>query len=224
LQELLQADMLDSALADIHHGFPNVGKVLVDERDQYLAYHIKNAPGPKVVAVLGAAHVAGVTKEIYLEQDIGSIADVPPPGKAGKVMGWAIPALIIGLLIYAFTLNLQTGVTQLTSWVLWNSGLAALFTLLALGHPLSILTSFVLAPFTSVNPLLACGWFAGLAEAALRKPTVDDVERVPEDIFSLRGFFRNRFLRILLVVIMANLGSSIGTIVAGLDIVTNLFA
>jgi pheromone shutdown protein TraB len=46
---------------------------------------------------------------------------------------------------------------------------------------------------------------------------------VPDDILSFKGFFRNRFLRILLVVIMANIGSSIGTFVAGLDIIRNLF-
>ena len=112
---------------------------------------------------------------------------------------------------------------HLSAWLLWNSVLAALFTALARGHPLSILTALVAAPFTSLNPLLACGWLAGLVEATIRKPTVQDVNNIPKDILSLKGFFKNRFLRALLVVVMANIGSSIGAAIAGIGIVRNLF-
>jgi pheromone shutdown-related protein TraB len=224
LENLLQTDMLEGALSEVREQFPKIGEILVDERDSYLAYHIKTAPGPKVLAVLGGAHVPGILRELDKdEQDIAALDVVPPPGKLTKILGWVIPAIIVALIVYGFAQGFQTGMRQIGTWVIWNSSLAALFTAFALAHPLSILTSLVLAPFTSINPLLACGWFAGLAEATLRKPTVADVEQVPEDIFSLRGFFRNRFLRILLVVIMANIGSSIGTFVAGADIVSNLF-
>jgi pheromone shutdown protein TraB len=90
-------------------------------------------------------------------------------------------------------------------------------------HPLSIITSLIAAPFTTINPVLACGWFTGLVEATIKKPTVQDIQRIPEDIFSFKGFFKNRFLRIILVVCMANIGASIGTFVAGVDIIKNLF-
>ena len=91
------------------------------------------------------------------------------------------------------------------------------------GHPLSILTALVAAPFTSMNPFLACGWLAGLVEASIRKPTVQDINNISQDIFSFKRFFRNRFLKALAVVIMANIGSSIGTFIAGTYIVKNLF-
>ncbi|MDR1320819.1 MAG: TraB/GumN family protein [Gracilibacteraceae bacterium] len=223
VEEMLQEDMLDAALSDIRANLPKAGHILVDERDQYLAHQIKNAPGPKVVAILGAAHVAGIKNEIPLEQDIEAITALPPPHPLTKAIGWIIPILICGLIVFAFAQNMEHGLRQLTAWVLWNSALAGVFTAASLAHPLSVLTAFVLAPFTSINPFLACGWFAGLTEAALKKPTVEDVERVPEDIFTFKGFFRNRFLHILTVVVMANLGSSIGTFAAGFDILTNLF-
>jgi pheromone shutdown-related protein TraB len=223
VEKMLEADMLEAALSDIRASLPKIGGVLVDERDQYLAYRIKNAPGPKIAAVLGAAHVAGVKNEIFREQDIESLSALPPRSRLAEVIGWIIPLLICGLIVLAFAQNVSHGLRQLTAWLLWNSVLAGAFTAAALAHPLSILTAFALAPFTSLNPFLACGWFAGLTEAALKKPTVDDVERVPEDIFTFRGYFRNRFLHILIVVVMANLGSSLGTVAAGLDIVTNLF-
>jgi pheromone shutdown protein TraB len=120
-------------------------------------------------------------------------------------------------------MNISTGMHQLSAWVLWTGVLAALFTALSFGHPLSILTSLVAAPFTTLNPLIACGWVTGLVEATIRKPVVQDINNISKDICSLKGIFKNRFLRILLIVIMANIGSSIGSFVAGLDIVKTLF-
>lgn len=224
VKDLLQQDMLESVMASMKQEYPKIGQILISERDQYLANHIKSAPGQKVVAVLGGAHVPGVKEEIFREQNMEEISQVPPSGKAGKIVGWAIPVAIVALLVYGFVQNTQIGLHQLSLWVLWNGSLAALFTLLCLGHPLSILTAFVVAPISSLNPFLACGWFAGLVEAAIRKPTVKDVQNIPNDIFSLKGFFKNRFLKILMVVIMANIGSTIGTLVAGTDMIRNLLA
>jgi pheromone shutdown-related protein TraB len=223
LQELLKADTLEALLTDMRKEFPKIGDILVSERDQYLAAKIKKAPGKKIVAILGAAHVPGVKNEIFCIQDIDSISTIPPKSPFGKIVGWLIPAAMIALLLYAFFVNLQTGLEQLSAWVLWTGVLAALFTALSLAHPLSILTSFVVAPFTTINPVLACGWFTGLVEASLKKPTVQDIQRIPDDIFSFKGFFKNRFLRIILVVFMANIGASIGTFVAGAGIIRNLF-
>lgn len=223
LQKLLKADMLESVLADIRKQFPKIGDILISERDQFLAAKIKEAPGNKIIAVLGGAHVPGVMKEIYRSQDLDSISTVPPKNPVTGIVGWIIPLAIIALLAYAFFINLQTGLQQLSAWVLWTGVLAAIFTALSLAHPLSILTSLVAAPFTTINPVLACGWFTGLVEATKRKPTVHDIQKIPEDIFTVKGFFKNRFLRIILVVFMANMGASIGTIVAGADIIRNLF-
>jgi len=223
VNDLLKQDTLESLLSDMRKKFPKIGEILISERDQYLAYKIKGAPGKKVVAVLGGAHVPGVKEEIFKKQDIEKISQVPPGSPVFKIIGWAIPVIIVGLFIYGFAINIQTGLEQISSWVLWNSVLAALFTALALGHPLSILTALVVAPFTSLNPFLACGWLAGLVEAAMRKPTVQDINNISNDVLSFKGFFKNRFLKVLFIVIMANIGSSIGTVVAGTDIVRNLF-
>ncbi|MFC1956470.1 TraB/GumN family protein [Chloroflexota bacterium] len=223
VNDLLKDETLESVISEMRKKFPVISEILISERDQYLAHKIKKAPGKKVVAILGGAHVPGVKKEIYKEQDIGRIIEVPRGSPVFKIIGWAIPAIIIGLFIYGFSINIQTGLQQLSVWVMWNSALAALFTALVLGHPLSILTALVAAPFTSMNPFLACGWLAGLVEASIRKPTVQDINNISQDIFSFKRFFRNRFLKALAVVIMANIGSSIGTFIAGTNIVKNLF-
>ncbi|HRX21234.1 MAG TPA: TraB/GumN family protein [Syntrophomonadaceae bacterium] len=223
LQEMLQQDMLESVIADVRKQFPQIGEILIGERDQYLAAKIKNAPGPKVVAVLGGAHVPGIKEEIFKTQDIERISEIPPVSQFSKLAGWIIPAAILLLLGYAFLGDIQTGLKQLSTWVLWTGVLAAVFTALSLGHPLSILTSFVAAPFTTLNPVLACGWITGLVEATVKKPTVEDLQNVSEDIYSVKGFYKNRLLRTLLVIIMTNIGASIGTFVAGADIIKQLF-
>lgn len=222
LQKLLEEDMIEAAMAGLKEEFPKIGEILINERDQYLAAKIKEAPGKKVVAVLGGGHVPGIKQEIFKEQDLEAISVVPPSSPASKIVGWIIPLLITGILVYSFVINFQTGLQQLSAWVLWTGVLAAAFTALSFAHPLSILTSFLAAPLTTLHPLLACGWFTGLAEAALKKPTVKDVQNVQTDIFTFKGFYRNRLLKTVLVMFMANLGASIGTFIAGTSLIRNL--
>ncbi len=222
IQDLLQEDMLESAIAGLKEQFPQIGEILIHERDQYLASKIKEAPGGKIVAVLGGAHVPGVKKEIYQEQNIEEISVVPPTGRFSKVAGWIVPIFITGLFVYSFAINMHTGLQHLSLWILWTGALAALFAALSLAHPLSILTAFVAAPITTLHPLLACGWFAGLVEATIKKPTVKDVQNMQTDIFSLKGIFTNRFIKTILIIAMTNIGASIGAFVAGMDIIKNL--
>jgi len=223
LQEMLEGDILESMLGEIRESFPKIGDILISERDQFLSHKIKNAPGDKVVAVLGGAHVPGVKLAIHQTIDVEAINTVPPKKNTGKILGWIIPAVIVGLLLYSFTAGVQAGLEQILVWILWNGTLAALCTLLVLGHPLSILTSFVVAPISSLNPFLAVGWFSGLVQATVQKPTVQDLHQIHDDITSVKGFFRNKMLKTLLVVVFANIGSSIGTFIAGADIIQNLF-
>ncbi len=209
IENLKQSDMLEASLQEIGKQFPIVAKVLIHERDQTLAYYIKNAPGPSVVAVLGAAHIPGVSQEIYREQDIKELESIPPKKKTSKLIGWIIPAILIVMILSLFTLDSSIGFQQLMRWIMLNGTLSAFGTLLAGGHILSILTAFIAAPITSLNPLLAAGWFAGLSEALLRKPRVKDFESISDDLSSFSGFYKNRVTHILIVVILANLFSSI---------------
>ncbi|MCL2368098.1 MAG: TraB/GumN family protein [Oscillospiraceae bacterium] len=220
---LLQQDMLESVLGEVKGEFPVIGEVLIDERDQYLANKIKEAPGPKVLAVLGAAHVPGVTEEIFKEQDMEAISTIPAKKSRAKYIFWLIPIIVVGLIVYGFvTRGVETGLQNLLAWVLWNGGLSALGALLVLAHPLSILTAFLAAPFTTAAPGLAAGWFAGLTEAWVRKPRVEDMQKIPEDIFRFKGWYQNRVLKILAVVILANLGSFIGTFPAVAEMARNV--
>lgn len=219
LEKMKQQDTINAMLQEITESFPKLKTPLIDERDQYLAQKIKDAPGNKVVAVLGAAHVPGITKEIHKEQDLKELTKRPPKSKAPKIIGWMIPIAIIGLIIMTFLTNPDAGMQQITSWFLWNGSLAALGTIIAFGHPLAVITAFIAAPFTSLNPLLAAGWFAGFVQAYMKKPIVRDFETLADDVTSLKGFWYNKVTRVLLVMVLANLGSALGTFIAGADVI-----
>ena len=224
LEKLKQEDVLEAALSEISEALPTVAEVLIDERNQYLANKIKNAPGPKIVAVLGAAHIPGITKEIYLKQDMKELRNIPKKTLGSKIVGWLIPILIIGIFVYSFLTNTNLGFEQLKSWILYNGTFSAIGCIILMAHPLTILTAFIAAPFTSLNPLLAVGWFAGLVEALIRKPTVNDLENIYKDITSLKGILKNRFIKVLAIVLMANLFSTIATFISGIDIIERLFS
>jgi pheromone shutdown-related protein TraB len=219
LEKFKSQDMLNSLLNDFTEIFPKLKIPLIDERDQYLAQKIREAAGPKVVAVLGAAHVPGIKEEIKREHDLEVLTKVPPKSKITGIIGWSIPVLIIALIAYTFIANPSAGAQQTLSWVLWTGSFAAIGTALAFAHPLSILTAFVVAPITTLHPLIAAGWFAGLTQAYMRRPSVRDFENLAEDIFSLKGFWHNKVTRILLIVTLANLGGTVGTFIGGADVI-----
>ena len=223
LEKMKSQDMIDSMLQEFTQAFPKLKTPLIDERDQYLAQKIKDAPGDKIVAVLGAAHVPGITNEIEKEHDLEKLTQLPPKSKAPKIIGWSIPVLILAVILYTFIANPSTGLQQTISWFLWNGSLSAIGTAIAFGHPLAIITAFIAAPITSLTPLLAAGWFAGIVQAYIRRPSVRDFETLAEDVFHVKGFWNNKVTRVLLVVILANLGSSIGTFIGGADVIRLFF-
>ena len=219
LEKLKEQDMIQSILQEFSENYPDLKKPLVDERDQYLAQKIKTAPGKKIVAILGAAHVPGVTREIYKDHDLRKLNTIPEKKKKNNWLGWLLPILIIAIIASTFFINPDAGYQQTLSWVVWTGSFAAVGALLAGGHILAIIAAFLAAPLTTLHPLLASGWFAGFVQAWLRKPNVRDFENLAEDCTTVKGFWKNKVTRVLLVTILTNITTSIGTIIAGVDVV-----
>ena len=223
IEKLKESDALSEAMKMLAEQSPEMKRVLIDERDQYMAEKIRQSMGKLVVAVVGAGHVQGLTAELENKHNLAELESVPPTGKAVAWLKWGIPALIIALIVYGFfTVDTDVSIEMIQRWVLINGTLSALGTAAAFGHPITIAVAFIAAPFTSLNPTIAAGWVAGLVEALLRKPQVRDFENLADDITHLRGFWQNNITRILLVVIFANLGSAIGTFAGGFAIATML--
>ena len=224
LEKLKESDQLSEMMDEFAKAMPEVKKPLIDERDEFLTSKIREAPGQKIVAVVGAGHVPGMVKKWDMDIDREVIDVIPPPKKWVKSLKWVIPILIMALFTVGFYKHQGQGLQDMIiAWVLPNAIGSALFTIFAGGHLLTILTAGLAAPITSLNPALGAGMVAGLVEGLIRKPSVEDCERIPEDIESVRGFYRNNFTRVLLVFFMANMGSAIGTWV-GIGWVMKVFA
>ena len=215
IEKLKSGDMLENIISQLGEEMPEIREVLIHERDQYLAHKISTAPGRKVVAIVGAGHVPGLQNWINKPVDIGRLEELGPKGKLAGVLKWVIPGLIIALMISGFFIaGPSVGGEMLKWWVLANALFSGLGAAAALAHPLTVLSAMAASPLTSLNPMVAAGWVAGLVEIFLRRPKVKDFESLPQDITTIKGFWKNKITRILLVVVLTNLGSSLGTFVA----------
>ena len=215
IEALKKQDQLEALMGEMGKAFPEIKKRLIDERDVYLAQKLRAAPGKCIVAVVGAGHVPGMLKAIQTTMPVAELEGLPPPSRWSKIWPWLIPAGVLALIAWGFFHGgAERGIDSIAIWVGVTGSLAAFGALLAWPHPLTVLSAFLAAPLTTLHPALAAGWVAGLVEAWIRPPAVGDFEALPEAMESMRKFFRNPVVRILLVVVTTNVGASIGTFVA----------
>ena len=229
IENLKNGNEMDSMMNELADYLPVVKEVLIDERDKYLASKIWDASGNNIVAVLGAGHLPGVTAHLQKlaageeSSDVTEISQVPPKGFFGKMAGWILPTIIVALLAVGFILGgKDLGTQSLIVWVLSCSVPAAVMSLIGLAHPLTIIAAFVCAPFTALSPVVGIGLVTGLVQAYVCKPKVSDMETLQDDICSLKGIYKNRILKILLIFILSSLGTSIGNLVGLTGIIKNL--
>ena len=208
-------DMLD----ELGDAMPEMKRVLVDERDAYMAQAIRESSGNKVVAVVGAAHKPGILKawagNPVVDEDRAALAVVPERGFVSKALPWVLPLIIIGLFIGGFFFGDPEDFKRAAiAWVVANGTLSALGAALAFAHPAAIVTAFFAAPITSLNPTVGAGMVVALVQTIVAAPTVRDMEGVGDDIVNWKGIWTNRLSRILLVFVFSNLGSMLGTFVS----------
>jgi len=227
IEKLKEGDILESTFTEFAEQSPELYEALIGERDRFMAARLrqenKDNAGKRILVVIGAGHLEGLAKYLATDQlepqsEIDGLSKLPPPNRWIKFVPWVIAALVLTGFWVGFSRSPELGWQLVTLWVLINGGLAALGALIARGHPLTILSAMVAAPLTSLNPAVAAGMVTGLVESWLRKPRVADLERLRDDATTLKGWFRNPATRILLVFFFSNLGSAIGTWVAGFQI------
>ncbi|UCG68795.1 MAG: TraB/GumN family protein [Thermoplasmata archaeon] len=230
LEEIMDEDVITMMIEELSQIAPSVTKILVYERDAFIAKKLSalTAEG-KVVAVVGAGHLKGIQDNLTNIDDTPTFEElnaVPKKRiKLGRGIAYAIPILFGALLIWLFYNGLTTQNPDywdnlrrvMVTWFLINGLFSAAGALIARGHPYSIATAFFAAPFTSLNPAVAAGWFAGYVEAKVRTPTVKDFQNLSE-LETTKQFLNNRVIRVLMVAALANIGSVIGTFVAGAEI------
>jgi pheromone shutdown-related protein TraB len=226
LAELKKKDVLSELMSELGEAMPELKKVLIDERDVYLAEKIKTSAGKRLVAVVGAGHVEGIKKVINEDHSkaLPEISTFPPVSSAIKVLGWSIPLLIIGSLVaIGIMKGSEAAGANLLYWILANGIPSAIGAALAWGHPLTIASAFGAAPVTSLTPVIGAGYVTAFVQVMLRPPVVREFETVTEDMATLGGWWKNKLLRVFLTFLLPGFGSMIGTWIGGVEIVSNLF-
>jgi pheromone shutdown-related protein TraB len=223
IEHLKEGDVVETTFAEFAHDRGDLYEPLIAERDRYMAAKLRQAaaehPGKKILAVIGAGHLKGIANHLEDADDpaeaLRQLETVPPKARWPKVIPWLIVALVFTGFYIGFTRNPDLGWQLVRDWVLINGGLSALGALIAAAHPLTIVTAFLAAPLTSLNPTIGAGMVTAAAELWLRKPRVGDFSRLRKDTTALRGWWKNRVSRTLLVFLFSTLGSAIGTYLAG---------
>jgi pheromone shutdown-related protein TraB len=221
IENLKNRSELDGMMADLAEYLPSVKETLIDERDRYLAAKIWGSGGNKLVAVIGAGHLQGIKTHLGKiaageeDADVSDLDTIPARAFLSKIAGWIIPAIIVAIIVLGFfRAGAGVSLSMLLRWILWNGSLAALGTLIAMGHPLSVLVSFIGAPVATINPFIGVGLFSGITEATIRKPRVSDAQTISDDVSSLRGIYRNRITKALLVFLLSSLGGAVGNFIS----------
>ena len=226
LAELRSKDVLSEMMEELGKAMPVLKQVLIDERDTYIAEKMKGAQGNKIVSIVGAGHVKGIVRTLESNQliDLKKIEIIPPISPVAKIIGWGIPAIIIGSIFYiGYSKGFSEAGDNVLFWILANGIPSALGALLALAHPFTILSAFFAAPITSLSPLIGAGYVAAFVQAYFQPPLVKDFQNVGENARKFSMWWRNKLLKVLLVFILASLGSVLGTWVGLVEIVKNVF-
>jgi pheromone shutdown-related protein TraB len=227
LEQLKKKDVLAEMMAEMGDALPEVKRILIDERDIYLAEKIKTSRGTRLVAVVGAGHVEGIKARLAEDNraTLTEITAIPPVSPGWKIAGWLVPALIISLLVLV---GIQHGAEvagqNLVFWIMANGIPAAIGCALALAHPFTTAGAFAAAPITSLTPVIGAGYVTAFIQVMTQPPVVREFEQAGADMSTFSGWWRNRLLRVFLVFILTTVGSIIGTYVGGYEIVRTLLS
>ena len=234
IEKLKQGDILEGAFSEFAEQSESLFRSLIGERDSYMVARLRQeaasaaaVPMRRVLAVVGAGHLAGMTRELGAQSDmpatlIATLATSPPAARWPKWLGLGTLVVIVAAIAYTFTRGANLGVDALRDWVLFTGGLAAFGALLGGGHPLSVVTAFIVGPLKPFRPFVPVGAVAAAVEMAMRRPRVADFESLRDDVLDWRGWWRNRVSRTLLVFQLCNFGMMLGEYLAGIRILKRL--
>ena len=235
IEKLKTGDLLETTFAQFSEDAQDLFLPLIDERDRYMTAKLlqatKEYPGKNLLAVVGAGHVKGMmgylekhsNDSAYKASEVISKLDLIPKKRSWfKFIPWVIVALVVFGFYLGFQKSPDMGWSLIWQWVVINGSLSALGAAIAGAHLITIITAFVAAPITSLNPTIGAGMVTAAMELFIRKPTVNDFSDLRKDTSSAWGWRKNRVARILLIFVFSSLGSAIGTYVAGFRIFEQL--
>jgi len=225
LARIRDQDVVTEVMNELGKMMPDLKRVLIDERDAYLAHEILETPGDRIVAVVGAGHVDGMKGRLTQDEraNLEEISEIPKDSKVWKIIGWAIQLLIVGAILgIAMTQGAEAAGENAMIWFLANAIPSGIGALIAFGHPATIVAAAFSAPFTSLSPLIGAGYVAAFTQLWAKPPLVSDFGRIGDDLAVPSRWWKSRLMRIFLVFVFTTLGSIVGTYAGGFGVIRNL--
>ena len=240
LDALTDTDVVTMMIDEFRRFSPGGAEALIDERDAFIARRLValRDAGHDVVAVVGAGHRAGI--ERYLEAP----ASLPPEsalvgteGSRGvpwtRLVGYGITVAFVGFFVLLAMAGVRNGflLRLFGAWFLINGVFAFGFAKLAGARWSSAGVGGAVAWMTSINPLLAPGWFTGYVELRHLTVNVADIERLnrllsdesrsPLDLVS--QMLEVPLFRLIVVVAMTNVGSIVASLLFAVYVLPAMF-
>ncbi|QUO47047.1 MULTISPECIES: TraB/GumN family protein [Halorubrum] len=245
IEELDEADLTDTdvvtmMMEEFRQFSPGGAEALIDERDAFIAHRLValREAGHDVVAVVGAGHRAGIERYLAdpatlppMEDLVGQESGRGLPWK--KAVGYAITVGFVGFFLLlalggagnAFLLRL------FGAWFLINGAFAFAFAKVAGARWLSAAVGGAVAWLTSINPLLAPGWFTGYVElrsltvnvadiGALNDLLADETRSAAELVSAMLDV---PLFRLIVVVAMTNVGSIVASFLFAAYVIPAMF-
>ncbi|MFA9426820.1 TraB/GumN family protein [Natronorubrum sp. A-ect3] len=229
IEEMTDGDVVAAMMEEFRRFSPRGANALIDERDAYIANHLHELrdQGYDVVAVVGAGHKAGIERHLANPSQIPSLESLS--GTASKrrfsplkIAGYLV---MIGFLGFFFLL-IMAGVQDtfllklFGAWFLFNGFFAFTLARLAGARWTSAGVGGSIAWLTSINPLLAPGWFAGYVELKHRPVNIRDIQTLNEIVGdserpvsdAMSDMFDVPLFRLIMIVALTNIGSLIATL------------
>ena len=240
MSELTDADVVTAMMEEFRRFSPGGAEALIDERDAYIAHQLValRESGKRVVAVVGAGHRDGIEGYLANPETLPPMESLVGKQESGfsfyKLFGYLFT---LGFLVF-FVLVAMAGVSNaflfqlFGAWFVVNAVFSFALAKLAGAHWTSASVGGAVAWLTSVNPLLAPGWFAGYVELRYIDVNVADISTLNElvsdeerPIMELLADLREvPLFRLIMVVALTNVGSFIGSVVFATVLIPYLFA
>lgn len=227
IEKLKNGDVLETLFARFSEESNHLYLPLVEERDQYMSAKILQVvaenKNKSILAIVGAGHMKGIAhylkdSSFQPESVLERLETVKRKRTFLKILPWIIIVLIGTGFYFGFKQSPDLGWRLVLQWIVINGSLSALGAAIAGAHLITVVTAFIAAPITSLNPTIGAGMVTAAVETVIRKPTVNDFRALRVDTTTVKGWRRNAVAKTLLIFVLSSFGSAVGTYVAGFRI------